>query len=97
MSVAPLRAVSIHPFDQLSRIQVLFNTLIGEHHVRRALLDELCDLMGDAGPELFEVRRMTCDLLAEIERGDGGEEFDVRVRKLARIVEHTRAEGAANI
>lgn len=88
--------VALHPnvtsrsFDGLSRIRVLLNTLIGEHHVRRALLLELCELMADAGNELREVRRMSQDLLADLDRGDGTVEFDGRVRTLAEMVERSR-------
>jgi hypothetical protein len=82
--------VTTQSFDRLARIQVLLNTLVGEHHVRRALLNELCGLMSEAGSELLQARCMTETLLAELHLVDGAAAFDDRVRGLAMMVENER-------
>ena len=73
----------------LRRIQVLLNTLIGEHHVRRSLLHEVCDLLGREGDGLEDAHHAAEELLAALDDGARVDDFDGSVERIARFVERS--------
>jgi hypothetical protein len=70
----------------LRRIQLLLNTLIGEHHVRRSLLREVCDLMSHEGSVDESAHGAAVELLAELEEGTEVRDFDGRVERISSVV-----------
>lgn len=73
----------------LRRIQVLLNTLIGEHHVRRSLLHEVCDLMGREAVGLEDAHRAASDLLHTLDEGGRVDDFDGSIERIAMFVERS--------
>lgn len=73
----------------LRRIQVLLNTLLGEHHVRRSLLNEVCDLLDSGGRTLDDAREVAGHLLAELEKGAEVDDFEGSVERISRAVEQS--------
>ncbi len=78
----------------LRRIQVLLNTLVGEHHVRRPLLLEVCDLMSTSGPRLEEARSATLELLATLETKPEVADFDASIEHISECVWRVPSEDA---
>jgi hypothetical protein len=77
------------------RIQVLLNTLIGEHHVRRSLLVEVCELMRSGGHIFRDVHEAAAELLLSLDRHNGApDDFDGAVKSLATFLERAVAEAA---
>jgi hypothetical protein len=79
----------------LRRIQVLLNTLVGEHHVRRSLLHEVCELMGSGGRTLEDAREAAVDLLAALEKDADVDDFEGSVERISRAVECSPLAAAA--
>jgi hypothetical protein len=77
---------------QLRRIQVLLNTLVGEHHVRRSLLREICDLLGLAGRGLTEAHDAALELLASLDGEAEVQDFDGSVQRISRVVDSSPEE-----
>jgi hypothetical protein len=71
----------------LRRIQILLNTLVGEHHVRRSLLREVCELMGsNGGLAAGEAHGAAVELLAALDDGIEVHDFDGRVERISTVV-----------
>jgi hypothetical protein len=81
----------------LRRIQVLLNTLVGEHHVRRSLLHEVCELMDSGGRTLEGAREAAAALLAALERDADVDDFDGSVERISRAVERSPLAASASI
>jgi hypothetical protein len=60
---------------------------MGEHHVHRSLLREICDLIGSDGQTLREAHRAALELLAKLEENEEVEDFDGSVQRISSYVE----------
>jgi hypothetical protein len=68
-------------FGRLTRLKLIFNTLIGERFVRRSLLREFIDLAAEA-PGFEEVLGAATLLLRAAEAGIDSREFDRRLQSI---------------
>jgi hypothetical protein len=65
------------------RIQILLNTLIGERHVRRSLLEEVCELMGTEPGWMEDAHHAAAELLAALDSGAEVDDFDGSIGQIA--------------
>ena len=79
---------------RLQRALVLLNTLVGERHVRAALLGEACELLASSGRALQAVHQAAAELLSALEHEIDAEEFDASVRTLRAALERALLSSA---
>lgn len=69
------------------RIEILVNTMLGEHHARCALAHELCDEVAKVGT-LREVLALASQLAGRLERGPMADEsYENDVRRIATALQ----------
>ena len=74
------------------RIEVLLNTLIGEQHVRRSLLDEVCDLLSNGDGGLANAYVATLELAHALDADPALNDFDTWVARIANAVKTSRSD-----
>jgi hypothetical protein len=85
--------MTAHSISELRRIQVLLNTLLGEHYVRQSLLSEVCELLGAAGQRQADAYRAAVELLGVLDKDTSRDAFDTGIRGIRSAVERSSAEG----
>jgi hypothetical protein len=78
------------------RIEVLLNTLIGEQHVRRSLLDEVCDLMRGGDGSLSDAYSATVELAHALDRDPALNDFDECIERIVKAVKVSRPEDSGH-
>jgi hypothetical protein len=73
------------------RIELLLNTLIGEQHVRRSLLDEVCDLMRGGDSSLTSAYAATLELDCALAGDPALRDFDRCVERIVDAVKGSRS------
>ena len=78
--------MTTHALPLLYRIQILLNTLIGERHVRRSLLGEVCELMGNEPGWMKDAHQAAAKLLAALDTGADIDDFDGSIGQIAAFL-----------
>ena len=78
--------MTTHALPLLLRIQVLLNTLVGERHVRRSLLGEVCELMGSEPGWMKDAHQAAAELLAALDNGADIDDFDGSIGHIAGVL-----------
>jgi hypothetical protein len=71
----------------LRRVQILLNTLVGEHHIRRPLLREVRDLTATAGGAHEAAHAAVLGLLAALDEDDDLVDFDASIERISQSLE----------
>jgi hypothetical protein len=88
--------MTTHALPNLRLIQVLLNTLVGEHYVQRSLLREVCDLLHAGGGALSCAHETALDLLAALEQNISAADFDARILRIRLELERSPLAGAGD-